>query len=73
MLCEYKCIKCEKITEKLVKIGTERIVCPICGGTALKILSVPNFVVHGYCAKNSYSSQNTKQSSASTSSSKQPQ
>ena len=68
MLRDYKCEKCKKVTEKLVKIGTERIVCPICGGTALKILSVPNFVVHGYCAKNSYSSQNTKQSSASKSS-----
>ena len=55
MLYEFKCTKCGKITEELVKLGTEKIDCPSCGAPAEKILSAPNFIVHGFNAKNSYS------------------
>lgn len=68
MLYEFKCTKCKQITEDLVKIGTEKIKCPACGAPAFKILSVPNFIVHGYNAKNLYSS--TRNSSKETSSTK---
>lgn len=55
MLYEFKCEKCEIITEKIVKMGTEEIECPKCGATAHKIISASNFNVKGFNAKNSYS------------------
>jgi putative FmdB family regulatory protein len=55
MLYEFECKKCGKITEQLVKLGTIKIKCPACGTPAEKIISVPNFVVHGFSAKNLYS------------------
>jgi len=65
MLYEFKCEKCKRVTEELVKLGTQKIKCPACGAPALKVLSVPNFIVHGYNAKNLYSS--TRSSSKTTS------
>jgi putative FmdB family regulatory protein len=65
MLYEFQCEKCKKVTEELVKLGTEKIKCPACGAPAFKILSVPNFVVHGFSYKNLYSS--TRSSSKTTS------
>lgn len=55
MLYEFECKKCGKITEELVKLGTQTITCPQCGGLAEKIISIYNFTVHGFNAKNLYS------------------
>lgn len=55
MLYEFRCEKCEAITEKIVKIGTKEIECPKCGAAAHKIISASNFNVKGFSAKNSYS------------------
>lgn len=54
MLYEFKCKKCGKITEELVKLGTQTITCSQCGGLAEKIISISNFTVHGFNAKNLY-------------------
>jgi putative FmdB family regulatory protein len=55
MLYEFKCEKCGKVIEQIVKMGTIKIKCPACGTPAKKIISVPNFIVHGFNAKNLYS------------------
>lgn len=55
MLYEFKCKDCGAITEDIVKMGTKEIECPACGAAAYKIMSVVNFNVKGFNAKNSYS------------------
>ena len=55
MLYEFKCRGCGVITEDIVKMGAKEIKCPECGTVAYKIMSVVNFNVKGFNAKNSYS------------------
>lgn len=43
---EFEC-DCGKITENLVRMGTESIVCPKCGKTATKIMSRCTFELKG--------------------------
>jgi putative FmdB family regulatory protein len=66
MLYEFKCKKCNKIVEEIVKLGTTHVKCPTCGARAEKILSVPNFVVHGYSYANLYSNQKPSSSKKTT-------
>jgi len=55
MLFEFKCRKCEEVTEAIVKSEIEEIKCPKCGDKAEKIISAPHFYIHGFNAKNGYS------------------
>ena len=75
---EFECI-CGEITEELVKMGTEEIECPKCGGHAKKIISRCSFSLKGggwyadgYASntKGSCTTSSTKSSSASSTSSK---
>jgi putative FmdB family regulatory protein len=66
MLYEFKCKKCNKVTEELVHLGTEQIKCPACGAPAYKIISTSNFIVNGYSAKNLYSSSKTSSKKSTT-------
>lgn len=50
---QFKC-KCGKEVEKIVKIGTKEIKCPVCNGTADKIISPSSFIINGYSYKNHY-------------------
>jgi putative FmdB family regulatory protein len=43
---EFEC-NCGKVTEELVKIGTESIDCPVCGHQAHKIMSRCSFSLKG--------------------------
>lgn len=57
---EFKCSKCNKISSKLLPIGSnlKNIECSKCGGEAKKILSTNNFRINGYSYKNGYSRGN---------------
>jgi putative FmdB family regulatory protein len=55
MLFEFRCKKCEKVTEAIVKSNTEEIECPECGSVAKKIISAPHFHIRGFNAANGYS------------------
>jgi len=55
MLFEFQCEKCEAITEAIIRSGVEEIKCPKCDGLARKIISAPNFYIHGFNADNGYS------------------
>lgn len=56
-LFEYFCEKCDKVHTMLMKIdeSQKEIICPDCGGKAIKILSAPYFKIHGFSAQNGYS------------------
>ena len=67
MLFEFKCEKCETITEAIVKSDVEEIECPKCDGKAKKIISTPHFHIHGFSAENGYShKKDVKPSGGST-------
>ncbi len=44
---EFECTKEHTVTEKLVKMGTEEIECPVCKNPAKKIMSVCTFELKG--------------------------
>ena len=44
---EFYCGKCDKVKEKLVKMGTKTIDCPLCGGKMYKIMSPTTFILKG--------------------------
>lgn len=47
-LYEYKCKSCGKIFEKLESFNTEFVsVCPECGSTAKRLLSLGSFILKG--------------------------
>jgi len=54
-LYEFKCEKCDHVTEEIVKLGVTEIECPKCTGKAQKKMSSSNFVVNGFSEKNGYS------------------
>lgn len=63
---EFQC-KCGKVTEDLVRMGTETIACPKCGKRATKIMSRCTFELKGggwYA--DGYSSTRSKASSSSS-------
>ncbi len=43
---EFEC-SCGNVTEEMVKVGTGEIRCPICGGSARKIMSRCTFRLKG--------------------------
>lgn len=52
---DYFCLECKIITEELHKVCPEEIVCPKCGGKAIKFPSKSNFVLgKGSWEKNDY-------------------
>lgn len=54
---EFKC-KCGKITEELVKMGTESATCPKCGKKSKKIMSINSFHLKGECwERNGYANK----------------
>lgn len=53
---QYKCGHCEKTIEEIHNVKIKAIICPYCGGHATRIMSVSNFKVNGFNAKNLYSS-----------------
>ncbi|RLI66031.1 MAG: hypothetical protein DRO67_01755 [Candidatus Asgardarchaeum californiense] len=55
MLFEFKCEKCDEITESIEKSYINKIECPKCGSSARKIMSAVNFRIHGFNAENNYS------------------
>lgn len=57
MLFEFRCKKCEKVTEAIVKSDIEEIECPKCGSMAKRIISTPHFHIHGFNAANGYSNK----------------
>ncbi len=47
---DFKCTKCEALSEKLVKLGTETIECPECGSEAKRTVqqgTPSNFILKG--------------------------
>ena len=57
MLFEFRCKKCSKITEAIVKSEVKEIECSKCGDKAKKIISAPHFHIHGFNAANGYSNK----------------
>ena len=55
MLYEFQCQKCKEITERIVRMGTDKIKCPECGEIAKKIMSASAIIMKGYSAANGYS------------------
>ena len=47
MIRDFRCPKCDKVTEKTVKSGIDAIRCPVCREWAVKIPSVASFVLKG--------------------------
>ena len=44
---EYYCKQCNKNFEKLVRLGTEQLICPNCGNISKKIISQCTFTLKG--------------------------
>lgn len=60
MLFEFKCKKCDTITEAITKGDVKEVECSKCGAKAEKIISAPHFHIHGFSAANGYSNEKGK-------------